>query len=330
MAGGGAAALRAPFPWFGSKARVARAVWERFGDPGHYIEPFCGSAAVLLGRPGWRPGALETVNDIDGLLVNAYRAVRSAPEEVAEWASWPLSETDMLARQRWLVRRRRDLVGRLEADPWHYDAQAAGWWLWGIACWVGADTWCLGRGTTVVTTDDEGLAVTRRVGKAVDGGAPRRPVHLTGPQGVKRAGADLVAWFRALAERLADVRILCGNWRRTLAPRNVHVDNVDRSPVAVFLDPPYSAPSRYARLYVHDDASLAEQARSWCLREAPSDWRVALCGLEGEHAELEDAGWEVMAWADDADGWGRNPNRAKETLWFSPACSGPAQARLFR
>ena len=327
------APLKAPFPWYGSKAPVAAAVWERLGDPGHYIEPFCGSAAVLLARPNWRPGALETVNDLDGLLVNAYRAVRSAPAEVARWAEWPVSATDMMARQAWLVARRADLVGHLEADPCYYDAQAAGWWLWGLACWVG-EAWCSGRGTWVVEAAPGGLPVTVRSARAVEGGVLRRPVHLTGPQGVKRVPkGGLVAWLELLAERLADVRITCGNWERALSERNVHVDHVDRGPVAVFLDPPYAAPTRYPRLYAHDDgAGLAKRVREWCLSEAPAGWRVALCGLAGEHDELAGAGWEAMSWVDDADGWGlrgAGSNRAKEVIWFSPSCLGPAQSRLF-
>lgn len=44
-------ALRPPFPYFGGKARAASLVWDAIGDPGGYIEPFAGSAAVLLGRP---------------------------------------------------------------------------------------------------------------------------------------------------------------------------------------------------------------------------------------------------------------------------------------
>ena len=43
--------LRAPFPFFGGKASIARDVWMRFGDVPNYVEPFCGSCAVLLGRP---------------------------------------------------------------------------------------------------------------------------------------------------------------------------------------------------------------------------------------------------------------------------------------
>ena len=43
--------LKAPFPWFGGKRRVAHIVWDRFGCVPNYVEPFAGSLAVLLGRP---------------------------------------------------------------------------------------------------------------------------------------------------------------------------------------------------------------------------------------------------------------------------------------
>lgn len=45
----------APFPWFGGKSMIAPKVWERFGEPEAYAEPFAGSAAMLLARPGWTP-----------------------------------------------------------------------------------------------------------------------------------------------------------------------------------------------------------------------------------------------------------------------------------
>lgn len=42
---------RAPFPWFGGKSKAADTVWSLLGDVPHYVEPFFGSGAVLLGRP---------------------------------------------------------------------------------------------------------------------------------------------------------------------------------------------------------------------------------------------------------------------------------------
>jgi hypothetical protein len=130
--------LKAPFPWFGGKSRVAPQVWERFGDVPNYVEPFFGSGAVLLGRPTL-PG-IETVNDKDCYLSNFWRAVQHAPELVALWADWPVNEADMHARHLWLVNQTAFLE-RMKSDPEYFDAKIAGWWVWGISQWIGGG-WC--------------------------------------------------------------------------------------------------------------------------------------------------------------------------------------------
>lgn len=66
--------LRAPFPWFGGKRRVAGIVWPRLGDVSTYNEPFAGSLAVLLARP--HTPRVETVNDLD-CVVPETRILRS-------------------------------------------------------------------------------------------------------------------------------------------------------------------------------------------------------------------------------------------------------------
>jgi site-specific DNA-adenine methylase len=130
--------LRAPFPWFGGKSRVAHLVWERFGDVPNYVEPFAGSLAVLLGRP--TEARIETVNDLDCYLANFWRALQADPEELARWADWPVNEADLHARHRWLVGR-AEFRARMREDPSFYDVQIAGWWVWGIAQWIGGG-WC--------------------------------------------------------------------------------------------------------------------------------------------------------------------------------------------
>jgi len=47
----------------------------------HYVEPFGGSAAVLLNR---EPSPLETYNDIDGEVVNFFRVLRDQKERLIE------------------------------------------------------------------------------------------------------------------------------------------------------------------------------------------------------------------------------------------------------
>jgi len=81
----------APFPWFGGKRRVAPVVWRALGDVSGYVEPFAGSLAVLLRRPGGAHG-VETVNDKDCYLANFWRAVQRAPDEVAYHADSPVNE----------------------------------------------------------------------------------------------------------------------------------------------------------------------------------------------------------------------------------------------
>jgi hypothetical protein len=130
--------LRAPFPYYGGKARIADVVWDHFGDTPNYVEPFFGSGAILLNRP--HAPQTETVNDIDALLANFWRALQHAPEAVARYADWPVNEVDLHARHRFLVDRRA-WVEELMSDPAAYDAQIAGWWVWGISQWIGSG-WC--------------------------------------------------------------------------------------------------------------------------------------------------------------------------------------------
>jgi hypothetical protein len=139
---GAGVALKAPMPWFGGKSSVADLIWARFGDVANYVDPFCGSLAVLLARP--HAPRVETVNDADALLCNFWRALGADPEAVARHADWPVSEVDLHARHLWLLDRKAD-VARLVADPDWYDARIAGWWVWGLCSWIGSG-WCSGRG----------------------------------------------------------------------------------------------------------------------------------------------------------------------------------------
>ncbi len=144
--------MKSPFPYFGGKSRAAQLVWPRFGAVRNYVEPFFGSGAMLLARPdGWT--GTETVNDADGLLSNFWRALKDDPAEVARYADWPVNENDLHARHAWLVGEKERLQEWLEGDPYWYDPQAAGWWVWGMACWIGSG-FCSGNGPWAVREVD--------------------------------------------------------------------------------------------------------------------------------------------------------------------------------
>jgi hypothetical protein len=130
--------LKAPFPWFGGKSRVAEIVWDRFGDVDNYVEPFAGSLAVLLGRP--HGPQTETVNDLDCYLANFWRALGADPLEVAHYADSPVNEADLHARHLWLVNQ-LEFRERMKTDPDYFDVKIAGWWVWGISQWIGSG-WC--------------------------------------------------------------------------------------------------------------------------------------------------------------------------------------------
>ena len=132
--------LRAPFPWFGGKSRVAPLVWTRFGDVSSYVEPFAGSMACVLGRPHWpwKDNRIETVNDADCYLANFWRALQADPQAVAEWADRPVNEADLSAIHTWLINTGKERVEQLKTDPDFYDAKVAGWWVWGLCIWIGS------------------------------------------------------------------------------------------------------------------------------------------------------------------------------------------------
>ena len=64
----------------GAKWGMAKEIIALMPPHRSYLEPFFGSGAVLFNKP---PSAIETVNDIDGDIVNFFRVLREQPEELA-------------------------------------------------------------------------------------------------------------------------------------------------------------------------------------------------------------------------------------------------------
>ena len=319
--------LAAPFPYFGGKRRAAEAIWAALGDPGGYVEPFAGSAAVLLARPTFDGRRVETINDADGWLINTWRAIRLSPDAVAEHAAGPVSEVDYHARLAWLQERRStELVSWLEGDPEAHDAKAAGWWLYVAACGIG-DPWGGGPWRVV-----DGHLVRRKRGAGDSPGVNKKLPHLgNAGRGVHRklphlgdAGkvhaAQLALYMRQLAARLERVRITCGSWERVVKPSAFRARTGGDGSVAVLLDPPYATSGD---LYAEGDAdgSVAATVRAWCLT-APDDLRIILCGYDSEHDDLLSHGWRVeQGRAGGGAGYStRSDNGRRERLWLSPAC----------
>jgi DNA adenine methylase len=319
--------LKAPFPWFGGKSLVADVVWDAFGDVGNYVEPFFGSGAVLLNRPEVRGS--ETVNDKDGYVANFWRAVAKDPERVAFHADNPVNENDLHARHSWLVEQKVRFVPKLEGDPDFFDAKIAGWWAWGVSCWIGSG-FCSGTGPWVVRDIPGERGVNRQlVHLAGEQGVNRKLVNLKSQDVVTGVRGELLAWMQALSNRLRFVRVCCGDWKRICGPTPTHLQGM----TAVFLDPPYADTAERAEVYSVDDMQVAHEVREWAIEQGKNPlMRIALCGYEGEHAMPSD--WRVHAWKAnggyEGQGKERSGNSRRERVWFSPACLDPeSQPSLF-
>ena len=313
--------LAAPFPYFGGKANACEEVWMAFGHVDNYVEPFAGSAAMLLGAPDGK--RVETINDFDGFVANFWRAIGSDPDAVAHHADWPCNEVDLFARHSWLVRQRDSLTTQLHADPAWFDAKIAGWWCWGSCNWIGSG-WCSGTGPWV--HDGNALVNARQLPHLSAGrGINRKLPHLgNAGRGINRSTqqprrAYIDEWFALLHQRLRDVRVTCGDWAR------VCKDSVTtrHGLTAVFLDPPYAKGSMdYGAGGM--GMGIAEAVRDWCVDNgADKNLRIVLCGHAGEHDALLAHGWHLREWTarkgyaltDEAVA-----NSSSETLWCSPNC----------
>lgn len=308
--------LRAPFPYFGGKRLVASRVWELLGDPGHYIEPFAGSAAVFLARPETDGFKMETLNDADGWVVNLWRALQHDPEKVASYCVGPVTEPDLHARNYWLNSRQGPgLVDWLAGDPEHHDPKAAAWWLYTVAAAIGSihssGGWVVEDGFMV---KGEGTGITR--GKPYTA-HPGRGIHAMGMRG-DGAIADhrkrLTERFLGLSDRLSGTRILCGDWKRAVTESTMFT--LKNRPPGVFLDPPYLVSSAF--YFASDDVTdLHTEIREWCL-EYGDRVSIVLCGYEEEHDELLENGWGTELGRGKRKLYGRKTAR-QETLWTSPA-----------
>jgi len=294
-----------PFPWFGGKSRAAELVWSRFGNIEHYIEPFAGSLAVLLNKPK-NVICRVTVNDLDGFIANFWRAAANTPEQVAHYADWPVNETDLHARHKWLVNRQA-FRRRLLDDPHYYDAKIAGWWVWGIALWIGAG-WCdpNSLGGKRPHLSGSGQGVHRKTGE--------KRVDLLAPRRVGRVSVPVNAYMYSLSLRLRRTRVCCGDWGRILTP------NVTSNLSGIMLDPPYTSEVRGMGIYRKDHPSIAKDVVKWAIANGErTNLRIAVCGLQGEHEFPPN--WKCERWA-APQGYTKGPAN-KEVIWFSPHCLQP-------
>lgn len=285
---------------------MADEVWQRLGNVPYYVEPFVGSAAVLLARPEVPHGMTinETIGDVDGHVVNVWRSLKHRPETVARCCSDPPNSIDMAARREVLLDADDWLVGALEGDPEQCFPDIAGYWIYNQSCFMAAGK--SDRGVCTPRMWRNGMGVCRF-----------------------RNDEELRAALCQLGTRLRYVVMAHGDWKRTVSDKTLHSHGI----AGVFLDPPYGVEDRH-ELYAHDDRDVSAEVFKWAIdnQDCPL-LRIAVCGYEGEHDFPET--WEKLKWKSHGfvgkRGSQGRENREKERIWFSPNClkQDPHQLELF-
>jgi len=330
--------LKAPFPYFGGKSLIASVVWDYLGDVKQYIEPFFGSGAVLLKRPPSNHVPLrEIVNDKDGFIANVWRAIKFDPAAVAEWCDWPVNHADLVARRKALLQNETRLLEHLCDDPEWFDAKMAGYWVWAASCWIGPGLICPGAIPELIVnkgihskipylTTDQGIhsqisQLTHERG--IHSGRP----HLAHNTGLTSSN-NVLSWLQALAVRLRNVKVVCGDWTRVCGGNWQNTF----TPVGMFFDPPYATSLRRKDIYLHDSLEIGKAVEQWVqTRGRNPDYRIIVCGYEGEYEGLIREGWSVHKWKANG-GYGnraKNDNRYRERLFISPHCLQKKSGYLF-
>lgn len=338
--------MKAPFPYFGGKKSIAPMVWAALGDCKHYIEPFFGSGAVLLNRQIEQGRHyMETINDADGNVANAWRAMQADPEAVAKVCDWPVNHADLAARKNYIIAHQAELKDNMIADPEYYDVKLAGYWIWAASCWIGSGLCSIGQVPHVahagrgvhaigqvphVANAGKGVHSIGKVPHLANGGKGVHSIgqvpHLAnagkGVQDPYKLG--IYVWFRELSERLRNVRVVCGDWSRVCG--GDWQDN--NGTCGIFFDPPYAVKDR-ASVYDVEDFNVAHDVRKWALERGDrKSYRIVIAGYD-EHEELLEHGWSCYNYSvfGGYGGLGKGKsrgsiNKSRECLYFSPHCLG--------
>lgn len=127
--------MKPPVPYFGGKITLGPQIAALLPDHEHYIEPYCGSLAVLLAKP---PSRMETVNDLDRELMTFWRVLRNRPADLENacaltphsraehQAAYEPADDDLeLARRVW-VRLTQGRAGTQRRTGWRHYVNPAG------------------------------------------------------------------------------------------------------------------------------------------------------------------------------------------------------------
>jgi DNA adenine methylase len=271
----------------GSKVRLAGQVINLIGGTHHsYVEPYLGSAAVLLAKP---PVRIEVANDLDHELINFYKVLRARETRYdlidalveTPYARWELEEA------------------KGEHDPAGYIPdgveRARRFMIRANQTYVGG-----------VRRDMGGAWVATFSPAAHHSNATKWNNYRTRLSQISR--------------RLQNVQIDCVDGLKIL---DRVITDPDAEGIAVYLDPPYPAGTRAGSNYrqdMTDDQHLEMLARAIVLR-GPTV--ISTYPTDMYKSVLDEAGWsciELKVAANSSAGKGSRARRT-EVLWANSACA---------
>jgi DNA adenine methylase len=252
--------------------------------------------AVLLDAP--QIPKIETVNDIDCFIVNFWRAASKDPDQVAKYCDYPVHETELHARHRWIIEQSTaEFKNKLDTDVDFYDAKIAGYWVWGMGASIG-NNWLQNKGLNA------------------------SPILSSAGGGVHGLTANPQELFKLLQARLRRTRITCGDWKKVVSPSITYNNRVmqQHDITGIFLDPPYDYHNR-SKVYKNETDVFSDVCQ-WALNNQNDRLRIIVCGYD--NSIFPDT-WQKISWKTKGgmsalgDNKGKD-NSAKETIWFSPNC----------
>jgi DNA adenine methylase len=119
--------IKPPIPYFGGKITLGPAIAALLPAHRHYVEPFCGSLAVLFAK---QRSGMETVNDLDGELMTFWRVLREQPDDLIRvcaltphsrgehQAAYEPAGTDLETARRVFVRLTQGRAAKLHRTGW--------------------------------------------------------------------------------------------------------------------------------------------------------------------------------------------------------------------
>jgi DNA adenine methylase len=338
-----------------------------------YTEPFVGSCSLLLWREKIiRPETINDADGMMINLWRAIRLDPDGVAKAA--LEQPVSEVDLHAHHLVLNAERKNLTARLSADPDFCKVRLAGWCLDGLCTWIGSnfgtdtgpwvralDEYCVpvmcsptGKGEEATGgTVGDGSGMRAQIPHISDDGSGMRAQipHISNDgKGVRAqiphisndgSGVSaqtriewLTSWMRKIQARLADVRVTCGDWKRTLSSESCMNR---KTPHGIVLDPPYDPSYQESGSGVgyhtgtesssnskrgNEHASISKECQDWCIEHgANMGLRIVICGRGTEHDVLLQHGWVRHA-SKGRVGYNKSAEQAHKTeaVWASPGC----------